>query len=48
MDLNTSDSQFKQKVTDTISNIQSSYWDLVSAIQYEIRRSSVNYQSTLR
>lgn len=42
MDLNTSDSQFKQKVTDTISNIQSSYWDLVSAIRnYEIRRNSV-------
>ena len=42
LDLNTSDSQFKQKVTDTISNIQSSYWDLVSAIRnYDIRRQSV-------
>jgi outer membrane protein len=42
LDLNTSDSQFKQKVTDTISNIQSSYWDLVSAIRnYDIRRNSV-------
>jgi outer membrane protein len=42
LDLKTSDSQFKQKVTDTISNIQSSYWDLVSAIRnYEIRRNSV-------
>jgi outer membrane protein TolC len=42
LDLDTSDSQFKQKVTDTISSIQSSYWDLVSAIRnYEIRRSAV-------
>jgi outer membrane protein TolC len=42
LDLNTNDSQFKQKVTDVISNIQSSYWDLVSAIRnYEIRRNSV-------
>ncbi len=42
LDLDTSDSQFKQKVTDTISNIQTNYWDLVSAIEnYEIRRNSV-------
>jgi outer membrane protein TolC len=42
LDLKTTDSQFKQKVTDTISNIQSSYWDLVSAIRsYEIRRNAV-------
>jgi outer membrane protein len=42
LDLRTSDSQFKQKVTDTISNIHTSYWDLVSAIRnYEIRRNSV-------
>ncbi len=42
LDLDTSDSQFKQKVTDTISSIQSSYWELVSAIRnYEIRRNSV-------
>ena len=42
LDLKTSDSQFKQKVTDTISSIQSSYWDLVSAIRnYDIRRNSV-------
>jgi outer membrane protein len=42
LDLTTSESQFKQKVTDVISNIQSSYWDLVSAIRnYEIRRNSV-------
>jgi outer membrane protein len=42
LDLDTSDSQFKQKVTDTIANIQTNYWDLVSAIEnYEIRRNSV-------
>ena len=42
LDLKTSDSQFKQKVTDTISTIQSQYWDLVSAIRnYDIRRNSV-------
>lgn len=42
LDLNTSDSQFKKRVTDTISSIQSSYWDLVAAIRnYEIRRNSV-------
>ncbi len=42
LNLNTSDSQFRKSVTDTISNIQSSYWDLVSAIRnYDIRRNSV-------
>jgi outer membrane protein TolC len=42
LDLNTSDSQFKKSVTDTISSIQTSYWDLVSAIRnYDIRRNSV-------
>jgi outer membrane protein TolC len=50
LDLKTTDSQFKQKVTDIISNIQSQYWDLVSAIRdYEIKRSSVKLgQITLR
>jgi outer membrane protein len=50
LDLNVTDSQFKQKVTDTISNIQSQYWDLVSAIRdYEIKRKSVELgQITLR
>jgi outer membrane protein len=42
LDFETSDSQFKQKVTDTIANIQTNYWDLVAAIRnYEIRRNSV-------
>jgi outer membrane protein len=42
LDLSTSDSQFKKSVTDTISNVQSSYWDLVAAIRnYDIRRNSV-------
>ena len=50
LDLKTSDSQFKQKVTDTIANIQSKYWDLVSAIKdYDIKRDSVRLaQITLR
>jgi outer membrane protein len=50
LDLKSTDSQFKQKVTDTISNIQSQYWDLVSAIRdYEIKRNSVRLgQITLR
>jgi outer membrane protein len=50
LDLKSTDSQFKQKVTDTISNIQSQYWDLVSAIRdYEIKRESVKLgQITLR
>ncbi|NLV30988.1 MAG: TolC family protein, partial [Acidobacteria bacterium] len=30
LDLTLTDSEFKQKVTDTISNIQTAYWDLVS------------------
>jgi outer membrane protein len=42
LDLQTSDSKFKQKVTETIANIQSQYWDLVSAIRdYDIKRNSV-------
>ncbi|MDI9612709.1 MAG: TolC family protein [Acidobacteriota bacterium] len=42
LDLTLTDSEFKQKVTDTISNIQTAYWDLVSAIRnYDIRRNSV-------
>jgi outer membrane protein TolC len=50
LDLKVSDSQFKSKVTDTIANIQSKYWDLVSAIQdYDIKRQSVSLaQITLR
>jgi outer membrane protein TolC len=50
LDLKTSDSQFKQKVADTIANIQSKYWDLVSAIKdYDIKRESVKLaQITLR
>ena len=50
LDLKTSDSQFKQKVTDTIASIQSQYWDLVSAIRdYDIKRKSVEFaQITLR
>lgn len=42
LDLQNSDSTFKQLVTNTISNIQGYYWDLVSAIRdYEIKRDSV-------
>jgi len=42
LDRNTSNSQFKQKVTDTIASIQSSYWDLVSAVRnYDIQRTNV-------
>jgi outer membrane protein len=50
LDLETSDSQFKQRVTETIADIQSRYWDLVSAIRdYEIKRDSVRLaQITLR
>jgi outer membrane protein len=50
LDLKSTDCQFKQKVTDTISSIQSQYWDLVSAIRdYEIKRNSVRLgQITLR
>jgi outer membrane protein len=50
LDLESSDSKFKQKVTETISNIQQQYWDLVSAIRdYDIKRNSVKLgQITLR
>lgn len=50
LDLKNTDSVFKQRVTETISNIQSQYWDLVRAIEnYEIRRNSVRLvQVTLR
>ncbi len=42
LDLETNDSQFKQKVIDTVSDIQSRYWDLVAAIRdYEIKRNSM-------
>jgi outer membrane protein TolC len=42
LDLKNTDSQFKQKVTDTVSNIQTQYWSLVSAIRdYSIKRDSV-------
>jgi outer membrane protein len=42
LDLKNTDSQFKQKVTDTVANIQSQYWSLVSAIRdYDIKRNSV-------
>jgi len=50
LDLESTDSKFKQKVTETIANIQQQYWDLVSAIRdYDIKRSSVKLgQITLR
>ena len=42
LDLRINDSQFRQKVTDTIAGIQSLYWDLVAAIHdYDIKRESV-------
>jgi outer membrane protein len=42
LDLEINDSQFRQKVTDTVAGIQSQYWDLVGAIRdYDIRRESV-------
>jgi outer membrane protein len=42
LDLKINDSQFKQKVTDTIAQIQGFYWDLVAAIRdFEIKRESV-------
>jgi outer membrane protein TolC len=42
LDLKVNDSQFRQKVTDTIARIQALYWDLVGTIRdYEIRRESV-------
>ena len=50
LDLESTDSKFKQKVTETIANIQQQYWDLVSAIRdYDIKRNSVKLgQITLR
>ena len=50
LDLKTSDSQFRSKVTDTVANVESKYWDLVSAIQdFGIKRESVKLaQITLR
>lgn len=42
LDMKNTDSQFKQRVTDTISNIHTQYWSLVSAVRdYEIKRNSV-------
>jgi outer membrane protein len=42
LDLESSDSQFRQTVTTQISRIQQQYWDLVSAIRnYDIQRSAV-------
>jgi outer membrane protein TolC len=42
LDLKNTDSQFKQKVTDTMANIQSQYWSLVAAIRdYDIKRNSL-------
>ncbi|NWG11917.1 MAG: TolC family protein, partial [Acidobacteria bacterium] len=42
LDLKLNDSQFKQKVMDTVARIQGFYWDLIGAIRdYEIRRESV-------
>lgn len=42
LDLKINDSQFRQRVTDTIANIQTQYWDLVAAIHdYDIKRESV-------
>lgn len=48
LDVRISDSQFKQTVTNTVAGIQSTYWDLVGAIQdYEIRRDSVRLAQIL-
>jgi outer membrane protein len=42
LDLDSTESKFRQKVTETISSIQGQYWDLVSAIRdYDIKRDSV-------
>src|SRR5437867_827786 len=42
LDTKMNDSQFKQKVVDTIARIQGFYWDLVNAIRdYDIKRESV-------
>lgn len=47
LDIKTSDSKFKQTVTDTISNIQKSYWDLVLQIEnFYIQRNSVELART--
>ncbi len=50
LDTKTNDSQFKQKVNDTVAKIQQQYWDLIGAIRdYEIKRESVRLaQITLR
>ncbi len=50
LDLQINDSKFKQKVVETIANIQGQYWDLVAAIRdYDIKRESVKLaQITLR
>jgi outer membrane protein len=50
LDLKLSDSQFKKTVTDKIADIQSQYWELVSAIRdFDIKRNSVKLgQITLR
>jgi outer membrane protein TolC len=50
LDVKTNDTNFKQQVVNTISNIQSVYWDLVGAIRnYAISRSSVRLgQITVR
>jgi outer membrane protein len=50
LDLQVNDSKFKQKVVETIANIQGQYWDLVAAIRdYDIKRESVKLaQITLR
>ena len=42
LDIALNEVQFRQSVTTTIANVQSRYWDLVSAIRnYEIQRNSV-------
>ena len=42
LDLTLNEVQFKQSVTTTIANVQTRYWDLVSAIRnYEIQRKAV-------
>jgi len=42
LDIEASDSRFKQTVTTNIAQIQRAYWDLVSAIQnYDIQRNAV-------
>lgn len=42
LDVKTNDSQFRQKVMETIASIQGQYWDLVGAIRnYDIKREAV-------